>query len=72
MSGAMMTTVLVEQLPFWRWAVAIAERPDLPAVAFYRKASACSFASEVKRCFPDRTVQLLRRRLVGVETVGEA
>lgn len=48
-------------LPFWRYAVAIKERPDLPAIPFYRRASALLFRDEVRERFPKRTVALLKR-----------
>jgi hypothetical protein len=48
-------------LPFWRWAVALEERPDLPAVPFYRKASALAFADESVDRFPQRTTIVLKR-----------
>lgn len=57
----------VVSVPFWRWAVALKERPDLPAVAFYRRASAEVFADECRNRFPARTTQLLRRVFGGVE-----
>lgn len=58
---------LVLQVPFFRWAVAINERPDLPAMAFYRKVSAMAFRDECAANFPDRSVVLLRRSLRGLE-----
>ncbi len=54
-------------LPFWRFAVTIEERPDLPAIPFYRKASALLFVDEVRERCPERTVTLLRRTWSGVE-----
>jgi hypothetical protein len=54
-------------LPFWRWAVAMDERPDLPAIPFYRKASALVFRDECRERFPERRVVLLRKRFSGVE-----
>jgi hypothetical protein len=49
--------------PFWRWAVAMDERPDLPAIPYYRKADALAFYDDSALCFPERTTVLLRRRL---------
>ena len=63
-----MSGVLVlSALPFWRWAVAIEERPDLPALPFYRRISALTFADIVRDEFPERSVLLLHRTIRGVE-----
>lgn len=47
--------------PFWRWAVTLEERPDIPAVPFYTKAAALVLADESAARFPERTTVLLRR-----------
>lgn len=48
--------------PFWRYAVAIDERPDLPAIAFFQKADATKFHAQFCESHPAQTVVLLRRR----------
>lgn len=48
--------------PFWRYAVALDHRPDLPAVPYWSKARALAFYDESRAAFPDRTTVLLRRR----------
>lgn len=63
------TEYSVLTFPFWRWAVAIDERPDLPAIAFYRRAAAEAFRDEATRSVPDRTIVLLRRTWRGVKVV---
>lgn len=47
--------------PFWRWAVALDHRPDLPAIPYYRRADAELFADEYEAAF-ERKATLLRRR----------
>lgn len=61
----------VAYLPFWRWAVCVAERPDLAAIPFYRKASAMRFAHEASLGLPGRTIEVLKRLLRGVHVVCE-
>jgi len=58
---------IADILPFWRWAVVIAERPDLPGIPFYREASARVLIDELRDRFPERTIQLLHRCFGGVE-----
>lgn len=55
--------------PFWRWAVALNHRPDLPAIPYYRKADALAFFDESRAAFPESTTVLLRRRRRTVEVV---
>lgn len=64
------TAYSVLALPFWRFAVAIEERPDLPAIPFYRRAAALAMLDEARERFPERTVQLLRRTWGGIEVTG--
>jgi hypothetical protein len=48
--------------PLWRYAVALDERPDLPAIPYWSKAAALTFFDESHSAFPERTTVLLRRR----------
>jgi hypothetical protein len=54
--------IVAKVVPFWRYAVALDERPDLPAVPFFSKAAALAFVDESREQFPERTTVLLRRR----------
>lgn len=60
--------------PFWRWAVAPSERPEIPGIPYYRKASALAFYDEVRAELPSPEFAppvLLRRRSRGrVEEVA--
>lgn len=47
--------------PFWRWAVCLEHRPDLPAIPYYRRADAEAFADSSRAEFPDKTTLILRR-----------
>lgn len=58
--------------PCWRWAVALGERPDLPAVPFFRKAKALAFCEESRARLPKRTAVLLRRRWRSVAALSSA
>lgn len=57
--------------PFWRWAVALDHRPDLPAIPYARRAAAEAFADEYEIAF-ERKATLLRRRWFprGVDVVA--
>lgn len=48
--------------PFWRYAVAMDERPDLPAISFFSRSAAMVFYDELRSEFPQRTAVLRRRR----------
>lgn len=59
--------------PFWRWAVAPSERPDIPGIPFYRKAAALAFYDKVRAELPSPPFGapvLLRRRWRRVEVVA--
>jgi hypothetical protein len=47
--------------PFWRYAVCIAERPDITAIPYFSRAAALAFYDESRTEFPGRTTVLLRR-----------
>jgi hypothetical protein len=47
--------------PFWRYAVCLEHRADLPAISYYRRADAEAFADESRQAFPDRTTLILKR-----------
>jgi hypothetical protein len=48
--------------PFWRYAVALDHRPDLPAIPYWSRAAADVFAADYERQFPGRKATILRRR----------
>jgi hypothetical protein len=57
--------------PFWRYAVALEGRPDLPAIPFFRKANALAFYDESVAELPWAKTVLLQRRPFGrVQVVG--
>lgn len=56
--------------PFWRWAVCLEHRPELPAIPYYRRAGADLFADEYRASFPDREPLILKR--TGWRTVDVA
>lgn len=60
---------LIPPIPFWRFAVAIKEWPDMAARPFYRRAAAFAWADEVRDLVPHLTVVVLRRTIGGVEVV---
>lgn len=47
--------------PFWRWAVCLEHRPDIPAIPYYRRAAADAFAAESRAAFPTATTLVLKR-----------
>lgn len=55
--------------PFWRYATACLERPDIAAIPYWSKASAMAFADEANAAFPHHTAVVLRRRWRHVEIV---
>jgi hypothetical protein len=54
--------LIASMKPFWRWAVAPQNRPDIPGIPFYRKAGALAFYDSVRADLPDSPPVLLRRR----------
>jgi hypothetical protein len=48
--------------PFWRYAVALDDRPDLPAIPYYRKAAALAFYDESRADLPWADTVLLKKR----------
>lgn len=57
--------------PFWRYAVALDDRPDLAAIPHFTKASALACLDEVRAELPWAKHVLLRRRPFGrVEVAG--
>lgn len=48
--------------PFWRWAVALDHRPDLPAIPYYRRAGAEAFMDSYQTWLPDSPPPVLLRR----------
>lgn len=72
MSARLRTAYSVAFLPFWRFAVAIDERPDLPAIPFYRLAAAEVFHDDLRERFPERTITILRRTFRGTVEVVNA
>jgi hypothetical protein len=59
--------------PFWRYAVALDGRPDLPGIPYYSKAGALAFFEESVSELPWERTVLLRKRLFRrvVTVVGE-
>jgi hypothetical protein len=56
--------------PFWRWAVCLEHRPELPAIPYYRRAEADVFADTYRADFPGRSPLILKR--VGWRSVSVA
>lgn len=48
--------------PFWRYAVALEHRPDLPAIPFFSKAAALACRDQMCTELPGRLHLVLRRR----------
>jgi hypothetical protein len=55
--------------PFWRYAVALDDRPDLPAVPFFSKAAALAFFDASCADLDWARTVLLKRRFRSVEVV---
>lgn len=51
--------------PFWRYAVCLDNRPDLPAIPFTRKASALAFFDRSSLSLPQARTVLLKRKWFG-------
>ena len=58
--------------PFWRYAVALWDRPDLAAIPFTRKSAALCCLDQMCAELPSSRPVLLRRLLLGrVDVVSE-